>query len=318
MNLFVKHASQKGLIIVLSALWQIPSSTDVKFRNPGEVLSRSGRIVFSKVYKDPPAMAINQLKARFPNRHSFTVLHPVNKTDRLTVHGCDYPLAQLLVENEMFPDPKDALHVRPSGEETPLHTLTTVCEILLESICRMIRSMTDDHLWAIFNGVLKAWVLAGFGPDDTLAAKATWTAEEKIVVNKMLSEPISQFRALCSDTQDHENCRKKLKRVLQRFAAKEADLHLNPREHLSSEMLSRDGEKAPWVKQREITDFPTKEQLLCVSVVKETPQLERYIRLLPNIIPRHFNDWNQIYGYSDFWSHAEPRGAVDPHGYSCR
>ena len=46
MNLFVKHASQKGLIIVLSALWQIPSSTDVKFRNPGEVLSRSGRIVF--------------------------------------------------------------------------------------------------------------------------------------------------------------------------------------------------------------------------------------------------------------------------------
>ena len=58
-NLFVKHASQKGLIIVLSALWQIPSSTDVKFRIPGEVLSRSGRIVFSKVYKDPPALTIN-------------------------------------------------------------------------------------------------------------------------------------------------------------------------------------------------------------------------------------------------------------------
>ena len=101
----------------------------------------------------------------------------------------------------MYPDPKDALHVRPSGEETPLHTLTAVLELL----CRMIRSMTDDHLWVIFNGVLKAWILAGFGHDDALAAKANWTAEQKIEVNKMLSEPISQFRALASDTQDHEH-----------------------------------------------------------------------------------------------------------------
>ena len=151
------------MIVVLSALWQIPSSTDAKFRNPGEVLARCGRIVFSKVYKDPPAMTINQLKARFPDRHSFWVLHPINKTDQLTVHGCEYPLARLLVENGLYPDPKEALRVRPSGEETPLHTLTAMCEILLELICRMIQSMTDDHFWAIFKGVIKAWEEAGFG-----------------------------------------------------------------------------------------------------------------------------------------------------------
>ena len=45
---FVKHASQKGMIVLLGVLWHIPASTDAKFRNPGEVLSRSGRITFSK------------------------------------------------------------------------------------------------------------------------------------------------------------------------------------------------------------------------------------------------------------------------------
>ena len=156
MDLFIKHASQKGLIILLSVLWHIPSSTDAKFRNPGEVLSRSGRIIFSKEYKDPPALTIRQLKERYPDKTSFRVLHPINKSDRLTVHGCAYPLAELLVENGMYPDPKDALHVRPSGEETPLHTLSALCEVLLELLCRMIRSMTDDNLWVFFNGVLKA------------------------------------------------------------------------------------------------------------------------------------------------------------------
>ena len=62
---------------------------------------------------------------------------------------------------------------------------------------------------------------------------------------------------------------------------------------------------APRTRFRHLEEFPTKEQLLQVSAIKNTPQLERYVRLLSSTVPMQYNQWYAQYGDADFWSNVD-------------